>query len=275
MSNNRPKLRDVRKLLPWLGLGLFAASLLDLILNQSVGPFIKLPQLEQRQTISGSFDTVVIDPGHGGLDSGASSHNLTEKVVTLDLGVRLAQELQKLGFKTLLTRDSDTYVSLADRVIFANTVRNAIFVSLHCNFTSDPAARGFEIYRCSQKSGPGNVYVKFGDMEEPLSRTEERLAQCIGDSVVQTIHAESRGAKTANFFVVRNLSYPAVLVESGFLTNADEARRLATAAYRQQLAESLAAGIEAYQSTARNEGDKSMYSSHITQPINVTTGASR
>jgi N-acetylmuramoyl-L-alanine amidase len=275
MLNRRPKLRDVRELLPWLGLGLFIACLLDLILNQPVGPFIRLPQLEQREVISGSFDTVVIDPGHGGQDSGASSHNLTEKAVTLDLGVRLAQELQKFGFKTLLTRDADTYVSLADRVIFANTVRNAIFVSLHCNFTSDPVARGIEIYRCSQKSGAGNVFVKFGDLEEPLSRTEERLAQCIGDSVVQTIRAELRAAKTANFFVVRNLNYPAVLVESGFLTNADEARRLASATYRQQLADSLAGGIEAYQSTVWNDGDKSMYSSHVAQPINVITGASQ
>ena len=274
MPNRRPKLRDVRKLLPWLGLGLLIACLYDLFLNQPVGPFVHLPQLGQREVISGSFDTVVIDPGHGGQDSGASSHNLAEKAVTLDLGVRLAQELQKFGLKTLLTRDADTYVSLADRVIFANTVRNAIFVSLHCNFTSDPAARGIEIYRCSQKSGAGNIFVKFGDLEEPLSRTEEHLAQCIGDSVIQTIHAELRGAKTANFFVVRNLNYPAVLVESGFLTNADEARRLASTTYRQQLAESLAAGIEAYQSTVWNDGDKSMYSSHVSQPINVTTGAS-
>jgi N-acetylmuramoyl-L-alanine amidase len=274
MPNRRPKLRDVRKLLPWLGLGLLIACLYDLFLNQPVGPFVHLPQLGQRDVISGSFDTVVIDPGHGGKDSGASSHNLAEKAVTLDLGVRLAQELQKFGLKTLLTRDADTYVSLADRVIFAKTVRNAIFLSLHCNFTSDPAARGIEIYRCSQKSGAGNIFVKFGDLEEPLSRTEERLAQCIGDSVIQTIHAELRGAKTANFFVVRNLNYPAVLVESGFLTNADEARRLASTTYRQQLAESLAAGIEAYQSTVWNDGDKSMYSSHVSQPINATTGAS-
>jgi N-acetylmuramoyl-L-alanine amidase len=84
-----------------------------------------------------------------------------------------------------------------------------------------------------------------------------------------------RAAKTANFFVIRNLNYPAVLVESGFLTNADEARHLSSAVYRQQLAESLAAGIEAYRSTVWNDIDKSMYSSRITQPINVKTGASR
>jgi N-acetylmuramoyl-L-alanine amidase len=275
MFSRGPKLRDVTRLLPWLGLGLFIGCLLDLFLNQPVGSFVRLPQLEQREVIPGSFDTVVIDPGHGGQDSGASSHNVTEKVVTLDLGVRLAQELQKFGFKTLLTRDIDTYVSLADRVIFANTVRNAIFVSLHCNFTPDSAARGIEIYRCSQKSGTGKTFVKFGDLEEPLGRTEERLAQCIGDSVVQTIHAEMRAAKTANFFVVRNLNYPAVLVESGFLTNGDEARRLASVTYRQQLAESLAAGIEAYYSIVSDKGEKSMDSSHASRPISVITGASQ
>src|ERR1700746_918334 len=264
MSNNRPKLRGVRKLLPWLGLGVFVGSPLARVLNESCGPFIKLPQPEQRQTISGSFDTVVIDPGHGGQDSGASSHNLTEKVVTLDLGVRLAQELQKLGFKTLLTRDEDTYLSLADRVAFAKTVPDAIFVSLHCNFTSDPAAKGIEIYRCSQKSATEMMFVKFGGTEESLDRAEERLAQYLCDSVVQTIHSEMRGAKSANFFVVRNLDYPAVLVESGFLTNGEDARRLATPAYRQQLAGSLAGGIEMDHSIVSDKDDTSMDGLHPT-----------
>ena len=264
MFKRRSRLRDVTRLLPWLGLVLLLACLADLFLNQQTGPSVQSPRPYQRKVIPGSFDTVVIDPGHGGQDSGASSHNLTEKVVTLDLGVRLAQELQKLGFKTLLTRDEDTYVSLADRVAFAKTVPDAIFVSLHCNFTSDPTARGIEIYRCSQKSATGMMFVKFGGSEEPLDRTEERLAQCLGDSVVQTIHAEMRGAKTANFFVVRNLDYPAVLVESGFLTNGEDARRLATPAYRQQLAESLAGGIEMYHSIVSDKDDTSMDALHPT-----------
>jgi len=275
MFNRRLALRDVAKVLPWLGLGLLLACLIDLFLNRQIGSFVQLPQLEQREVIPGAFDTIVIDPGHGGQDSGASSHNLTEKVVALDLGVRLAEELQKSGFKTLLTRDADTYVSLADRVNFANSVQNAIFVSIHCNFTSDPTARGIEIYRCSQKNGPKKIFVKFGGAEETLDRTEERLAQCIGDSVVQTVHAEMRGAKTANFFVVRNVTYPAVLIESGFLTNGDEARRLANAAYRQQMAESLAAGIEAYFSIVSGKGDKSMDSLQASRPISVITGVSQ
>jgi N-acetylmuramoyl-L-alanine amidase len=275
MFNRRRKLREVANLLPWLGLGLLITCLVDLFLNRQIDSFVQLPQLEQREVIPGVFDTVVIDPGHGGQDSGASSHNLTEKVVALDLGVRLAEELQKSGFKTLLTRDADAYVSLADRVSFANSIQNAIFVSIHCNFTSDPTARGIEIYRCSQKNGSKKIFVKFGDAEEPLDRTEERLAQCIGDSVVQTIHAEMRGAKTANFFVVRNVTYPAVLVESGFLTNGDEARRLASAAYRQQMAESLAAGIEAYFSIVSDKSDKPMDSLRTSRPISVITGVSQ
>ena len=108
------------------------------------------------------------------------------------------------------------------------------------------------------------MFVKFGGIEESLDRTEERLAQCLGDSVVQTIHAETRGAKTANFFVVRNLDYPAVLVESGFLTNGDEARRLASPAYRQQLAESLAGGIGMYHSIVSDKDDTSMDAFHPT-----------
>jgi len=275
MFNRRLKLRDVSKALPWLGLALLIACLADLFLNRQIGSFVQLPQPEQREVIPGAFDTIVIDPGHGGQDSGASSHNLTEKVVALDLGVRLAGELQKSGFKTLLTRDADTYVSLADRVTFANSIQNAIFVSIHCNCTSDPAARGIEIYRCSQKNGTKKIFVQFGGVEEPLDRTEERLVQCIGDSVIQTVHAEMREAKTANFFVVRNVTYPAVLVESGFLTNGDEARRLASPAYRQQMAESLAAGIEAYFSIVSDKGHKSMDSLQPSRPISVITGVSQ
>src|SRR5215469_13842712 len=139
MFNRRLALRDVAKVLPWLGLGLLSACLIDLFLNRQIDSLVQLPQLEQREVIPGAFDTVVIDPGHGGQDSGASSHNVTEKVVALDLGLRLATELQNLGFKTLLTRDTDIYVSLADRVVFATPVRGAIFVSLHCNFASDTA----------------------------------------------------------------------------------------------------------------------------------------
>jgi len=275
MFNRRLKLRDVSKALPWLGLALLIACLADLFLNRQIGSFVQLPQPEQREVIPGAFDTIVIDPGHGGQDSGASSHNLTEKVVALDLGVRLAGELQKSGFKTLLTRDADTYVSLADRVTFANSIQNAIFVSIHCNCTSDPTARGIEIYRCSQKNGTKKIFVQFGGVEEPLDRTEERLVQCIGDSVIQTVHAEMREAKTANFFVVRNVTYPAVLVESGFLTNGDEARHLASPAYRQQMAESLAAGIEAYFSIVSDKGHKSMDSLQPSRPISVITGVSQ
>src|SRR5262245_24327493 len=126
--------RDVTKVLPWIGLGLLFACLIDLFLNRRIDSFVQGPQLEQREVIPGAFDTVVIDPGHGGQDSGASSHSLTEKVVALDLGVRLAQELQKYGFKTLLTTDADTYVSLAARVNLSNGVMKAILVRLHCNF---------------------------------------------------------------------------------------------------------------------------------------------
>jgi N-acetylmuramoyl-L-alanine amidase len=263
------------RLLPWLGLGLLTISLIGLFFNQQIRSLVRFSPHDQQETISGSFDTVVIDPGHGGQDSGASSHNLTEKVLTLDLGVRLARELQKFGLKTLLTRDTDSYVSLADRVIFASTVHNAVFVSLHCNFTSDPSAKGLEIYRSSEKSGLKKILVKSGAGEEPLNLAEERLAQCIGDSMVQTIHAEIRGAKTANFFVIRNLNYPAVLVESGFLTNGGEARRLANAAYRQQLAESLAAGIETYYSTVSNQGEKLIDPLRPARPISVITGVSQ
>ena len=244
-------LRDFRQvglqILAWIGLLLLLRSII--LLLQIPSPSINQPKPPTSKLIPGLFSTVIVDPGHGGSDSGASGHGLEEKVVALDLGKRLAACLNRAGLAALLTRDTDQYVSLADRVALANQVPSAIFVSLHCNFSANAAARGVEIYRCTGKSDGSETRVELGpDSFESLSDVENRLASTLEENLVQLIHCETRGAKTANFYVVRNVQFPAVLIECGFLTNSEDAKALADPGYREKLSEGLANGIVAYRS---------------------------
>jgi N-acetylmuramoyl-L-alanine amidase len=199
--------------------------------------------------LPGVFDTVIVDPGHGGSDEGASGHNLKEKIVSLDLAHRMVPKLNALGFTAILTREADGFVSLPQRVAIANAVPGAIFISLHCNFSENAAAHGVEIYRCETKSEGTNIRVIMtaGDAEA-ISDVESRLAEALGSSLMERLHCESRGLKIANFYVVRNVCFPAVLIECGFLSNAEDAKQLADESYREKLAQALAAGIAGYRS---------------------------
>jgi N-acetylmuramoyl-L-alanine amidase len=248
--------RAIRTLIPWLGLAAVGGSIFILLQNTSVFR-VSLARPEQR-VIPGFFKTVVIDAGHGGEDDGASAHGLREKTITLALAQGLAAQLNRLGIAALLTRSSDVYVSLASRVTLATAVSDAIFISLHCNYSGSPAARGVEIYRCGSKSDPTQTFVTVSDTDETIDRAEGMLAQCLADAVTGRLHVDSRGPKIANFFVVRNVDYPAVLIECGFLTNADDAKRLNDSAYREALAGALASGILAYRSLVTGEGLKSV-----------------
>ena len=263
-------LRVARHALAWVGL-IVLFRLFILILQNSPPVSPEGPRVEPR-ILPGIFDTVIVDPGHGGSDEGASGHNLKEKIITLELAHRLVQKLNALGFTAILTREADEFVSLPQRVAIANAVPGAIFISLHCNFSDNTAAHGIEIYRCETKSEGTNIRVTMsaGDAEA-ISNVESRLAQALGDSIVDRLHSESRGLKIANFYVVRNVNFPAVLVECGFLSNAEDAKQLADEGYRERLAQALAAGIAAYRSLVGPNGVKSV----STNPDNRSTTASR
>jgi N-acetylmuramoyl-L-alanine amidase len=250
-------LRIARHVLVWVGL-IVLFRLFILILQNSPPVSSESPRVEPR-ILSGVFDTVIVDPGHGGSDEGASGHNLKEKIVTLELARRLVSRLNALGFTAILTREADEFVSLPQRVEIANAVPGAIFISLHCNFSDNAAAHGIEIYRCQAKSEGTSIRVTMsaGDAEA-ISDVEGRLAQALGDSVMERLHGDSRGLKIANFYVVRNVNFPAVLVECGFLSNAEDAKQLADEGYREKLAQALAAGIAAYRSLVIPNGVKSV-----------------
>lgn len=239
------------RLAPWLGAVLVIWVVWCVLRTGLPGRFeAPLSPPAPVNQVPAGFDTVIIDPGHGGNDTGASAHGLQEKKISLDLAHRLAAELRNLGFTVVLTRDDDTYVSLPDRIKFAQTVPGAIFVSLHCNYARNASARGFQIYHAETKSAavPATV-VQTSAGSEPLALSEAQLAGAIKNSLGETLRCDHHEIRTANFFVLRNLGMPALLIECGFLTNPEDARALADPAFRTKLAGAIAKGIAFYRSS--------------------------
>jgi N-acetylmuramoyl-L-alanine amidase len=176
---------------------------------------------------SHSFDTVVVDAGHGGKDSGAwRRHGVPEKVVALDVALRINRKLRESQLKTVLTRTNDTFIPLDDRVALGNEQDNSIFVSIHFNDSHRRAVQGFETYYHS-----------------PYAYD---LAAAIERNLLTLPGTVNRGVRTARFRVLRNARYPSVLVECGYLSNRSEARDAADAGYREELAEKIAGAIVDY-----------------------------
>jgi N-acetylmuramoyl-L-alanine amidase len=182
------------------------------------------PATSQRKNTSRTFKTVVVDAGHGGRDSGASRrYGPPEKTVTLDVARRLDRKLRESQFRTVMTRSSDSFVSLDHRVALGNRETNSIFVSIHFNDARRRRIHGFETYYSSPYASG--------------------LARRIQGKLLTLPGALDRGVRPANFRVLRNAMYPSVLVECGFLSNRSEAKQARSAAYREMLADKISEAI--------------------------------
>lgn len=169
---------------------------------------------------------VVIDPGHGGPDPGAVGiGGIREKDIVLDISRQVAQFLQQQGVQVLLTRTSDIDLELAPRVSMAERARANAFVSIHANAISlsRPDVNGLETYYAPGKSS--------------------RLASAIHNSILSSVNVRDRGVRAARFYVIRNTSMDAALVEVGFVTGAEDAANLSNPAWRTQMAQAIARGI--------------------------------
>lgn len=168
--------------------------------------------------------TIIIDPGHGGVDrGGVPRQRIGEKALTLDVAQRLRRVLEEGDYRVIMTRNSDNFVSLGERVAIANSHRNATFVSVHFNSAPRSGANGIETYYYRSDSAS--------------------LAANIHRHVVAGAPFENRGIRRRAYYVLRRTSIPSVLVECGFLTNPTEAGFALDPAYRQKLAEEIARGI--------------------------------
>ena len=173
---------------------------------------------------SRTFKTVTVDAGHGGKDSGAYRRGgLPEKAVALDVARRLDRKLHESQLKTVMTRSGDIFVSLDQRVAIGNAQRNSIFVSIHFNDSPRRVIHGFETYYYSSAS------------LDLAQRIQKHLSTMPG--------AVNRGVHRAGFRVLRNLSYPSVLVECGFLSNRSDRNEAGSDVYRDRLADKIAEAI--------------------------------
>jgi N-acetylmuramoyl-L-alanine amidase len=173
---------------------------------------------------SKSFSTVVVDAGHGGKDNGAyRQFGGAEKTATLDVAKRLSRKLRESDLKTVMTRSTDVFIPLEQRVAIENAQNNSIFISIHFNDSRRRGIHGFETYYHSANSSD--------------------LAQRIQSKLMTISHSANRGVHTANFRVLRLARYPAVLVECGFLSNRLEGGEARDSEYREALADRIAEAI--------------------------------
>jgi N-acetylmuramoyl-L-alanine amidase len=175
--------------------------------------------------LAGAFETVVIDPGHGGNDEGTAWYHVREKDTTLAVAQRLEKILQRYGMKSVLTRKSDTYVSLDERAAIANRHPQSLLVSIHFNGSTDSSVNGFSTYYFPQS--PSGRFV----------------AQTIQGALDESHATRNRRARSQDFALLVRTVGCAVLVECGFLSNRAEAAQFASPAGQQWLAEALALGI--------------------------------
>ena len=238
------------------GLLLMVASFVWLQLRQAERSVGKIePRTAKSSAASKPFAVVVLDPGHGGQDSGAMCGGVLEKDLTLDVARRIDRLLNSEGIATLMTRVGDTYVSLADRAAFANRVRKCIFVSIHFNEDNKPVASGVETYYAAHQITAGSLLASWLPfLWRPLSDSpnpeSQNLAALVQEALVARTRSIDRGTEARQFFVIANVTSPAILIEGGFLTNKEDISKLASEDYRDQIAAAVADGILHYRDAA-------------------------
>ena len=199
----------------------------------------------------GKVDTILLDPGHGGDDTGALSLFGAEKNYALDVALRARALLQTAGFRVYMTRSSDRFVPLEERAAMASRYPNALFISIHFN-ASGSDATGVETFTLAPRGVPsmandGPALSDYVPCAGNVRDAENIALACAAHATLVCNSAMfDRGIKRARFVVLRDSATPGVLIEGGFLSNPMDARRIATAAYRQQMAISILQAIQNY-----------------------------
>ena len=221
------------------------------------------------------FDTIVIDPGHGGKDPGAIGYRGTkEKDIALDVAKRLEKKISKnMNVKIILTRDEDIFLKLGERTRFANENNGDLFISIHANAAEDRRASGFETFLIGPNRNEAAVRVAAREnavleleddnitklTDEALIQAtiaqagfasfSEKFAALVQEEMGKRIQSKNRGVKQAGFYVLMGASMPNVLIELGFISNPSEEKKLKSSQYKDALATSIYRAIEKYQNT--------------------------
>jgi N-acetylmuramoyl-L-alanine amidase len=215
---------------------------------------------------------IVLDPGHGGKDKGAPGFlpGVYEKDITLAIAKRLQKKLeQQLNCEVILTRNRDVYLSLEERTAIANTRNADLFISIHTNAAHNPAAYGIETFYLNLATDEDSILVaarenatstkNISDLQSILTdlmqsakiHESSRLADTVQKSLISSLNGrfnsiKNKGVKKAPFYVLLGAQMPSILVETSFISNERECKRLISPQYQEQLAESITLGISRY-----------------------------
>jgi len=200
--------------------------------------------------------TIVLDAGHGGNDAGMVNPKLglMEKTLTLDTVMRIKRLLERDGYRVVLTRSDDRFVPLPERPEIADRADADLFVSVHFNSVENGAdtVTGIEVFtmtprnQLSTDQRPDPTYAPISNPGNANDHWNSVIGYAVHKTLQDELSVSDRGLKRSRFAVLRLAPCPAVLIESGYLSNTVEARRLATPAYRQRIAEGIAAGVARY-----------------------------
>lgn len=200
---------------------------------------------------NGKVTTVVIDPGHGAHDAGAVSSYAVEKNCNLAVGLKLKARLERAGFKVVMTRSNDTFLTLGQRVAIANKTPDSIFVSIHHN-SGRRAAHGIETFTLAPH-GTTSPFARTRRTEDLSGNNQDAeniaLATAVHSRAIKNTGAIDRGIQRARFSVLCTIKRPAILFEGGFVSNPDEGAKISGDDYQNKLADSICAGIISYSQT--------------------------
>lgn len=218
------------------------------------------------------IDAIILDAGHGGSDPGGIGYRgVREKDIVYSITLMAADILKKKGYRVIMTRSSDVFVSLGDRVKLASGIDrryNPVFISIHGNISFNKNAVGLEVYSLADKASDSEALSvemaenQFSrkDIEEAealfdilgsllrdgVKLQSESFSRIMADAILKKTSISLRGVKKANFYVLKYNAVPSILVEVGFLSNPGEARKLQDKAFQKKMAEGIAEGVLLY-----------------------------
>ncbi len=207
------------------------------------------PILRRNAIPKKKITTVMLDPGHGKKDTGAIGSRSKEKDIVLQIARRLRTRLLRAGYKVVMTRNRDVFLSLKERTDLCRRIKPDIFISIHCNSAASKTARGLETYcltPAGESSFASNKPQAAKELGNVTDKANARLAYEVQKNVLATTGANDRGVKHARFFVLKNIQCPGVLIETGFISNLSEERLLISPAYQEKIAAGIANAIAAF-----------------------------
>ena len=221
----------------------------DALLSEQDFFLVVDPVLRNRSIGRQNIRVIMLDPGHGGPDNGAQGRMYKEKDLALQMAKKLRASLLAKGYSVIMTREDDSFPSLQDRVDLCKKVKPDLYISVHCNASTDKSVNGVETYCPTPAKAPSTGDSKPGYnaySANAFDKNNYRLAYEIQSSMVVSTKEFDKGVKHARFFVIKNAICPAVLVETGFVSNPSEEMNLASAGRQAAVVSAIVTGVEHY-----------------------------